>query len=91
MIFGSLAEARSLADIDLSTTANDLRAPASFSSRKDHRCIPANTPPVYPGLRPRIWLSLLRLVMKAMSDRLPAIGMDLVDIALHDCHTVKEK
>jgi hypothetical protein len=30
----------------------------------------ANTPPVFPGLWPRIWSHLFRLVTKAMSDRL---------------------
>ena len=34
--------------------------------------IAANTPSVFPGLRPRIWSHLLRLVTKAMSDRLRA-------------------
>ncbi len=37
-----------------STTANDLRPSASFSARKNPHCIPANTPPVFPGLRSRI-------------------------------------
>jgi hypothetical protein len=54
--------ARSLSDIDLSTAANDLRSSASFSARKNPQWIPANTPPVFPGLRPRIWPHLLRLV-----------------------------
>jgi len=61
---------RSLPDIDPSTVANDLRPSTSFSARKKPQCIPANTPPVFPGLRPRIWPHLLRLVTKAMSDRL---------------------
>jgi hypothetical protein len=63
---------RSLSDIDRSTTANDPQPSASFSARKNPQCIPANTPPVFPGLRPRIWPHLLRLVTKAMSDRLLA-------------------
>ena len=63
---------RSLSDIDRSTAANDPRPSASFSARKNPQCIPANTPPVFPGLRPRIWPHLLRLVTKAMSDRLLA-------------------
>src|SRR5207245_9174277 len=63
---------KSLSDIDLSTAANDPRPSASFSARKNPQRIPANTPPVFPGLRPRIWPHLLRLVTKAMSDRLLA-------------------
>ena len=39
---------------------------------KNPQRIPANTPPVFPSLRPRIWPHLLRLVTKAMSDRLLA-------------------
>src|ERR1700675_4262862 len=61
---------RSLSDIDRSTAANDPRPSASFSARKNPQCIPANTPPVFPDLRPRIWPHLLRLATKAMSDRL---------------------
>ena len=52
----------SLSDIDLSTAANDPRPSASFSARKNPQCIPANTPPVFPGLGPRIWPHLPRLV-----------------------------
>ncbi|MEO7859090.1 MAG: hypothetical protein ABIU05_01400 [Nitrospirales bacterium] len=61
----------SLSDIALSTAANDPRPSASFSARKNPQRIPANTPPVFPGLpacaghadrRPRIWPHLLRLV-----------------------------
>src|SRR3989441_6674274 len=63
---------RSLSDIDRSTAANDPQPSASCSARKNPQCIPANTPPVFPGLRPRIWPRLLRLVTKAMSDRLLA-------------------
>jgi Protein of unknown function (DUF3108) len=58
----SWAEPGSLSDIDLSTAANDPRPSASFSARKNPQRIPANTPPVFPGLRPRIWPHLLRLV-----------------------------
>jgi len=61
---------RSLSDTHCSTAANDPRPSASFSARKNPRCIPANTPPVFPGLAPLIWPHLLRLVTKAMSDRL---------------------
>ena len=37
---------------------------------KNPQRIPANTPAVFAGLRPRIWPHLLCLVTKAMSDRL---------------------
>jgi len=53
---------RSLSDIDRSTATNDPRPSTSFSARKNPQRIPANTPPVFPGLRPRIWPHLLRLV-----------------------------
>src|SRR4029077_390710 len=62
---------RSLSDIDLSTVANDPRPSASFSARKNPQCIPANTPPVFPGLRPRIWPHLLRLVTKGNVGQAP--------------------
>ena len=68
------AEPGSLPDIDRSTVANDPQPSALFWARKNPRCIPANTPPVFPGLRSRIQLHLLRLVTKAMSDRLLAIA-----------------
>ena len=61
---------RSLSDIDRSTTVDDPRPSASYSARKNLQCIPANTPPVFPGLRPRIWPHLLRLATKAMWNRL---------------------
>ena len=71
LLYGrSIPLTRSLSDIDLSTGANDPRPSASFSAQKNPQRIPANTPPVFPGLRPRIWPHLLRLVTKAMSDRL---------------------
>src|SRR5882672_5985318 len=63
---------RSLSDIDRATTANDPRPSASYSARNNPQCIPANAPPVFPGLRPRTWPPLLRLLTKAMSDRLLA-------------------
>jgi hypothetical protein len=50
------------------------------------RCLTprANTPPVFPGLRPRIWSHLLRLVTKAMSDRilgrLPHVPRDMPSV-----------
>src|SRR6266850_4604366 len=68
-----ISSPRSLSDINFSTAANDPRPSASFSARKNPQRIPANTPPVFPGLRPRIWPHLLRLVTKAMSDRLLTI------------------
>jgi hypothetical protein len=58
---------RSLSNIDRSTAANDPRPSTSFSARKNPQRISANTLPVFPGLWPR----LIRLVTKAMSDRLP--------------------
>ena len=61
---------RGLSNIDLSTATNDLRPSASFSARKNPQCIPVNTSPGFPGLPPRIWPHLFRLVTKAMSDRL---------------------
>jgi hypothetical protein len=64
---------RSLSDSDLSTAANDPRPSASCSARKNPQRIPANTPPVFPGLRSRIWPTLLRLVTKALTDRLLAV------------------
>ena len=53
---------RRLPDTDRSTAANDPRPSASFSARKNPQRIPANTPPVFPGLRPRIWPQFPRLV-----------------------------
>ena len=61
---------RSLSDIDRSTAANDPQPSASFSVLKNPQRIPVNTPPVFQGLRPRIWPPLLRLVTKAISDML---------------------
>ena len=63
---------RSLSDTDLSTTANDPRPSASFSARKNPQRIPANTPPVFPGLRPRIWPHLLRLVTNGNVGQAPS-------------------
>jgi hypothetical protein len=76
---------RSLPDIDRSTEANDPRPSASFSARENPQCIPANTPPVFPSLRPRIWPHLLRLVTKAMSDRL----LGRLDEAIRRQHAVQ--
>ena len=69
--------------LHLSTAANDPRPSASFSPRKNPQWIPANTPPVFSGLRPCIRPRLLRLVTKAMSDRLLAY-LPLPDILLSD-------
>ena len=62
---------RSLSDIDHSTVANDLRPSASCSARKNPQWIPANRPPVFPGLRPRIWPHPLRLVTKGNVGQAP--------------------
>ena len=70
---GILEVYRSLSDTDRSTMTNDPQPSASFSVRKNPQCIPANTLPVFSGLRPFIWPRLLRLVTKAMSDRLLAV------------------
>ena len=63
---------RSLSDVDLSTAANDPQPSASFSARKNPQRIPANTPPVFPGLRPRIWPHLLRLVTNGNVEQAPS-------------------
>jgi len=61
---------RSLSDIGHSTATNDDHTSTLFSASKNPQRISGNTPPVFRGLRPRICLALLRLVTKAMSDRL---------------------
>jgi hypothetical protein len=61
---------RDLSDSDRSTAANAPRPAALCPARKNPQCIRVNTPPVFPGLQPRIWRRLFRLVMNAMSDRL---------------------
>ncbi len=66
------AEAGSLSDSDLSTAANDPRPSASFSARNNPQRIPANTPPVFPGLRPRSWPHLLRLVTNGTVGQAPS-------------------
>jgi hypothetical protein len=65
-------DVRSLSDIDRSTAANDPKPSASFSARKNPHCIPANTPPVFSGLRPCIWLRLLRLVTNGSVGQAPS-------------------
>ena len=72
---------RSLSDIDLSTATNDPLPSTSFSARKNPQRIPANTPSVFPGLRLRIWPHLLRLVTKAMADRLLGFGAAAVGVS----------
>ena len=52
---------RSLSDIAHSTAVNNARASALFSTQKNPQRIPANTPPVFLGLRSRICPRLLRL------------------------------
>jgi hypothetical protein len=63
----------SLSDIDRSTAANDLRPSVSFSALKNPQRIPANTPPVFLGLRPRIWPHLLRLVTNGNVGQAPTV------------------
>ena len=36
---------------------------------KNPQCFPASAPLVFPGLRPRVWPHLARLVMKVISDK----------------------
>jgi len=64
----------SLSDIDHSTAANNPRPSASCSARKNPQRIPANTPPVFPGLRPRIWPHLLRLVTNGNVGQAPSLN-----------------
>jgi hypothetical protein len=61
-----------LSGIDHSSATNDDHASTLFSTSKTPQRIPVNTPPVFRSLRLRICLALLRLVTKAMSDRLLA-------------------
>ena len=77
--FGSL---RSLSDVDLSTAANDPRPSASCPARTNPQCIPANTPPVFRGLRPRIWPHLLRLVTNGNVGQAPSPPSSIFEI----CH-----
>jgi hypothetical protein len=63
----------SLSDIDCSTAANDLRPSVSFSALKNPQRIPANTPPVFLGLRPHIWPHLLRLVANGNVGQAPTV------------------
>ena len=63
----------SLSDIDRSAAANDPRPSALYSARKNPRCIPANTPPVFSDLRPCIWPRLLRLATDGNAGQAPSI------------------
>jgi uncharacterized protein GlcG (DUF336 family) len=62
---------RSLSDIAHSTAANKARASALFSTPKNPQRIPANTPPVFRGLRSRICPRLLRLVTNVNAGQAP--------------------
>ena len=65
---------RSLSDIGLSTATNDAPASALFSAQKNPQRIPANTPPVFLGLRPRICQRLLRLVTNGNVGQAPSLS-----------------
>ena len=65
-----ITAARSLSDIDRSTAANDPRASASCSARKNPQCIRANTPPVFQARGFASERIFLRVVTKVLSDRL---------------------
>jgi uncharacterized protein GlcG (DUF336 family) len=62
---------RSLSDIARSTVANNAPASALFSTPKNPQRIPANTPPVFLGLRSRICPRLLRLVTNVNAGQVP--------------------
>ena len=64
--------------MDHSTVANDPRPSASCSTLQNPQRIPVNTHPVFPGLRPRIWPHLIRLVTKAILDGLLPLQITLV-------------
>ena len=66
-----MTHSRSLSGIARSTAANDPRPSASFSARKNPQRIPANTPPVFPGLAPRICAHLHRLVTNGNAGQAP--------------------
>jgi hypothetical protein len=59
--------------MSLSTAASDAQASALFSASKTPRRIPANTPPVFRGLRWRIGLLLLRLVTNGYVGQAPKL------------------
>ena len=62
---------RSLSDIAHSTAANNAQASALFSTPKNPQRIPANTPPVFRGLRSHICPRLLRLVTNVNAGQAP--------------------
>src|SRR3989338_3230925 len=64
---------RTLSDIDRSTAANDGQASTLFSTTKKPQRIPANAPPVFLGLWPRICPPLLRLVTNSNVGQAPSI------------------
>jgi hypothetical protein len=68
---------RSLSDIAHSTAANNAQASALFSAPKNPQRIPANTPPVFRGLRSRICLPLLRLVTNSNVGQAPGVTKDI--------------
>jgi hypothetical protein len=64
-----------------STAANDPWLVASFSARKNPQCIPANTLPVFPALRPRTEPRLLRLVTNGNAGQAP-IGTPALSVGM---------
>ena len=70
---------RTLSDIGHSTAANNAQASALFSTPKNPQRIPANTPPVFRGLRPRICPSLLRLVTNVNAGQAPSFPQNPPD------------
>ena len=64
---------RTLSNIDRSTAANNGQASTVFAATKNPQRIPANTPPVFRGLWPRICLPLLRLVTNSNVGQAPRI------------------
>ncbi len=73
---------RTLSNIDRSTAANDGQASTLFSAPKNPQRIPANTPPVFRGLWPRICLPLLRLVRSSNVGQAPRITVAIGVLAL---------
>ena len=63
---------RSLSDIAHSTAANNAQASALFSTPKNPQRIPANTPPVFRGLRSCICRRLLRLITNVNAGQAPS-------------------